>query len=558
VKKKVQPTSKPGDGYRSLVNPLLLCILVLVLYAPSLKFQLTELDDSIFIRENASYNNDLSNLITSFHRGVFAEKKDTYYRPLLLDSFVLNYKLSPNPRSFHAINILFHLLAVWLLYRLLLKLKIPSGTAGWLSALFAVHPALVQAVSWIPGRNDTLLAICAFSAMLATLKYLESGRSIPLFFSFFWMLAALFTKESAVFLPVGIFLILWLKAGMHWRDRKAFLLAAAWIVALVIWAAARRQAALEGESPAPAAVVAGFFERLPVLLQYFGKTLLPFNLSVFPMLRDSNWVFPMLAVVFFAVLLYFSRPLNIKVILAGGGWFLLMLLPVVLLPAAINAQDFEHRLYVPFPGMLLILAETFIFTRTRPVIRTVVLAGMLLLYSGLNLAQQKKFSDPVTFWEQAVKDAPHSAYATMMLGARLNDTQPERGNALILKALELNPEERYVNFYVGRMYNEKQLSDSAEGHLLKELQISEYYETWFQLALVEFNRKNLEKSIQYMATYLGKNPYDQVATQNYILMLLDTGHNKEALDFVQQKAASGMALPPELVTRVHALNQQKP
>ena len=91
---------------------MLLAVAVMFLYASSINLGFTELDDSIFIKERQSYNEDLSNLVTSFKRGVFNETEDVYYRPILLNSFILNYQLSGTAiKGYHVVNILLHLIA---------------------------------------------------------------------------------------------------------------------------------------------------------------------------------------------------------------------------------------------------------------------------------------------------------------------------------------------------------------------------------------------------------------------------------------------------------------
>ncbi len=115
---------------------------------PSLAFDYTELDDSIFIKETSAYNKDISNLATSFHRGVFNPTEDVYYRPLLLDSFILNYQMSgENIKGWHVVNVLLHLISVLLLFVLLKKIGIEELSAFLLTLIFAVHPMLSQAVA---------------------------------------------------------------------------------------------------------------------------------------------------------------------------------------------------------------------------------------------------------------------------------------------------------------------------------------------------------------------------------------------------------------------------
>ena len=106
-----------SKGHLAISYPLvILAAIVAFLYMGSLNFGYTDLDDTIFIKETQAYNEQFSNLLHSFHRGVFSESNDTYYRPLLLDSYVINNALSETDvKGYHAMNLLFHLLSVLLL-----------------------------------------------------------------------------------------------------------------------------------------------------------------------------------------------------------------------------------------------------------------------------------------------------------------------------------------------------------------------------------------------------------------------------------------------------------
>ena len=137
---------------------VLLSIVVFILYFGSINFGYTDLDDTIFIKEQAPYNEELSNVGHSFFRGVFSEDRDTYYRPMLLNSFVINHQFSEtNIKGYHGMNLLLHLIAVLLLFAVFIRLKLNDTIAFILTLIFAVHPVLSQAVAWIPGRNDTLV-----------------------------------------------------------------------------------------------------------------------------------------------------------------------------------------------------------------------------------------------------------------------------------------------------------------------------------------------------------------------------------------------------------------
>ncbi len=538
-----------NNSLKSWLIAALLSVTVLVVYFPSLSNGLTELDDTIFIKENKEYNKDISNLVTSFHRGVFG-REDTYYRPVLLNSYILNYQVSKDDiKGYHTLNILLHLLSVILLWRLLLKLKLTDRQALFLTILFAVHPALSQAVSWIPGRNDTLLASFTFGFILATINYLEGRKWISFLAAFLLLLAALFTKESALFIPFGAIFILGMMGLVQWKDKRNLLIYFSWLLAIIIFLVVKSKAELNSKGFDISAMADNFLSRIPALNQYFGKAIMPFNLSVFPILKDTSNIYGLLAIILLGALVYYSKNGNKRIIIAGLGWFLLMLLPVIILPAALNDQDFEHRLYVPFLGILLILSQTLLFTRLSSKISGLIFIGVVIIFAGINIIHQKKFSNPISFWESAVESSPHSSYATMMLACRVDEIDLKRANELMLKAYSLNPKEKYINFYIGKMYNDKGNYELAEKYLLQELNISSYYETYFQLSKIEFLKKNLDKSIPYIETYLQKAPHDQNAIFNYILMLIDKGQKQKAYNFILQKQREGIIIPKELIVK---------
>lgn len=531
---------------------ILLSLVVVILYGGAANLGFTELDDSIFIKEQHAYNEDLSNLVTSFKRGVFNVTEDVYYRPLLLDSFILNYQVGGMEiKSYHVVNILLHLISVLLLFVLLKKLHFKEREAFLLTLFFSVHPVLTQAVAWIPGRNDTLLAVFIFSFFIAAINYANEGKAAPMLLQFLALLLAFFTKETAVFAaPVALLLIV-LCLDKKWNDKKNMLLYGSWIIAFLLWFYVRSLATLKEDQMQFAQVVAALPSRLQVLLQYLGKIILPVNLSVFPITKDTSNVYGIAALVLIAAGIYFSKERNVKMIIAGISIFLLFLIPVLLVPATLNDQDFEHRLYLPMLGILILLGETVVFKNNWNE-RTVLIAGSIvcLVLATVNFNHQKKFSDPITFWTEAVRTSPHSAYASMMLGARLNDTDPGRSESLIKTAYALNPDEKYLNYYMGKMVLDQDSLAAAEKYFLKEIKKSDYYECYFHLARIAFAKNDFDKAIGYLTTFLTKSPEDPQGNNNLLLLYLQTNQLEKAKIQLQRMQQLGLEIPPEAVERL--------
>ena len=543
-----EPVAAPvAPGPFAIKFPLLwLLLAAVVVYAGSLGFGLTDLDDTIFIKDFQDYNADLGNFFTSFGRGLFDATRDPYYRPLFADSMLLNaHFMAGEVAGYHLVNLLLHLGCVALLYKLLLRLKVAPLTAFLLSLLFAVHPALSQAVAWIPGRNDTMLAFFTLLFLLLATDYADKGRVASLLLSVVCLLLAFFTKETAVFAAPVAFVLIVVLQQQPWRGRRNLLLYGTWIACFVVWYVARDKATAQSQQIGIVHLLAELPSRLPLIWQYLGKLLLPVNLSVFPVQQDTSNVPGLIAIGMLAALLLGAKSVNWRVVLAGAAIYMLFILPALLVPASLNEQVFEQRLYLPVIGILLVLSQTVIFKLPG---ERVLLGGMVALCAGLgivNYAHQRDFKDPLTFWTAAVNSSPHSAYANMMLGSRINNDMP-RSCALFRKAYQLNPKEKYLNFYYGKML---QIQDSvleSEPHLLTEQQISGYFECDFYLARVAMTKKDTSAALRYLQAYLKADPANPQANNNVLLIFVTRGQMAAARQQAERMRAMGLALPPQL------------
>ncbi len=112
------------------------------------------------------------------------------YRPLTMATFALDWVVSGgNAAWLHAANVLWHVAACLLVWRVLADLTSRSGAlAGAL--VFAVHPVHVEAVSNLVGRADVICAAFTLAALLAHRR--RVWIAVPCY------AAALFAKESGI------------------------------------------------------------------------------------------------------------------------------------------------------------------------------------------------------------------------------------------------------------------------------------------------------------------------------------------------------------------------
>ncbi|MBI4429903.1 MAG: hypothetical protein HY562_12390, partial [Ignavibacteriales bacterium] len=169
----------------------------------------------------------------------------SFYRPLVIVSYLFNLAFSEQPWAFHLVNIILHtanavvLFFVLRYYKRLFavhsqsKFRTSAFAFGWV-LLFAFHPANVHHVAWISGRSD--LIACFFSLItIASHLQLQTGgrKTILRIATGFSFLAALAAKETALIVPLISFLLMF-QINVHrqhanltvqWRDNiaKSFL-----------------------------------------------------------------------------------------------------------------------------------------------------------------------------------------------------------------------------------------------------------------------------------------------------------------------------------------------
>ena len=139
-----------------------------------------------------------------------------YFRPVVSVSLLVDRWLWPgNATGHHATNLLFHILAATLVGLLAGRLVDRADVAtrrrvaGFGAALFAVHPAHMDALGWVMGRADSLAAVWVLACVAAHLVRLDRGGLRWLSVEVVLAVLGLLSKESAVVLPVVLLVHGW-------------------------------------------------------------------------------------------------------------------------------------------------------------------------------------------------------------------------------------------------------------------------------------------------------------------------------------------------------------
>jgi len=500
------------------------------LYLPSLFFDFSYFDDNVLILDKLFFLKNIANFLRIFQQDVFnLSSSGSYYRPILNLSFMFDAQISGQyPFFYHLNNILYHLTASLLFYLFLKKLKIEEKVSFLFSLIFLVHPVLTQAVSWIPGRNDSLLTIFTLATFIFLIEYLEKRKIANLIFYFLFFFLALFTKENAILIPLfSIFFIL-----IFYQEKKSYLteLFFGWWGIGFFWFIARQNALNNFFYLSPSEMFSALIFNFPALFLYLGKIFFPFNLSVLPTLKDSTLFWGFLALLVFILLLFWSKKINFKLFVFGFLWFLFFLFSnFIRTNPKITDGFLEHRIYLPLVGFLVIFVS---LEKIKKIFleKKIFVFFLIFSFSVITFFHQFDFKDRLTFWQKAVLSSPSSPLAHRNLGAMLYfDGKIAAAEKEYKKSLEINPDEPMANNNLGVIYLDKKQFKKAIVYFERELKINPNYDNaLFNLGLVYYQLGQKEKAVDLWKKTIAINP-DYFSAYKYLINhFLNEKNSKEA------------------------------
>jgi tetratricopeptide (TPR) repeat protein len=212
----------PGRPRAFLVG-LALGLLPFVVYAPVLWAGFIW-DDNVYVTQNETLRS-LPGLFEIW----FVPRSIPQYYPLVHTLFWVEYHLwGLDPAGYHVVNVSLHAASAVLLWRVLLRLRMPG--AWFAAAVFAVHPVMVESVAWITERKNVLSLSLALAATLSYFRFAPPDRApdavLPerrhfaaYFLSLFLFVGALLSKTVVCSLPAVLLVVAWWKRGrVTWRD----------------------------------------------------------------------------------------------------------------------------------------------------------------------------------------------------------------------------------------------------------------------------------------------------------------------------------------------------
>lgn len=406
------------DRQRHWLGVAVIIAVTLVVYLPALRAGFIWDDDKLVT------NNPVVHAADGWWR-VWQPSATQFYFPVTWLSFWLEWQLwGPHAAGYHLSNVLLHTLGAVLVWRVLVRLRVP---AAWLAGLlFAVHPVAVESVAWIAERKNTLSLIFAAATTLVYLRFERTGHRRDYGWALALYVLALLSKSTVVMLPVVFWLFAWWQRHrLSWPDVRRtlpFLVLAAVAGFASLWSQ-HHLPNTEGWGhdhlkPGPQS---GFIAAGWTIGFYLVHAIWPANLMTFypfPTVAPGSLLrfVPTLVVVGLVTTLAWhrARP-RIRPLWTALAYYLIMLFPIwgiALVFVWKKPALADHLQYYSLAGITALVAP--LVARSRP-----AAVALVVVLGALSWRECRKYHDPETLWRAALAANPTAPMAHYNLGTLL-------------------------------------------------------------------------------------------------------------------------------------------
>jgi tetratricopeptide (TPR) repeat protein len=499
-------------------------------------------DDELLILSNA-YIKDIHNLFGLFTKNITYSTgiKSNSFRPLQMFTYALNYALGKDDvRFYHFTNIVIHILVAIMLYWLTQIIFKNEATSLLTALLFVSHPIHTEAVTYISGRADPLVALFILLSLIMYIKFYNKKSSVFYCLSIISYILALLSKEIALVVPLLIVAYDYIytdKKHISFKMQLPFFLFALSYIVL-------RTTVLN--FPVQKTVIGqySFFQRLPAVFQsltmYLQKLILPINLHmeyepIVPPIMDIQVILGVIITLIGVLSIIVFRKKE-KLITFALIWFTINFLPISNL-YPLNAFFAEHWAYTPSVGLFVLVGwaavKVFQQGRTFRLLSCLVVLVVLAGNFCLTRLQNRYWKSPEHFYKRTLQYAPHSArvyyrltlfyfkkgmidqgieqskkaieispyyvlaYESLSTGYILRKDY-HQAIELCLKALEMEPNSYSLHNNLGVAYAAQGWTDKAIIEFKKAISLNPTYASGYNnLAIAYFHKKLYNLAIEY-------------------------------------------------------------
>ena len=426
-----------------------------------------------------------------------------------------------HPLTFRIINIFAHLGSVILVY-LILYLIAKKRIAIIAASLFAVHPILIESVSWISGGSYSQYA---FFFLLSFSYYLLSKNNQKyLYYSIAFYILSLLSSEKVIvlFLVFALYELAFGSLRQNWKKILPFFLISIALILLYLGKVGERVSAVESMSYQQTAGLENPFIQVPVaVVSYLGLIFWPAKLTLYHTeMVFSQGMYFLIVLIFliFSGIIIYSYKKN-KAIFFWLTFFIITLLPT-LTPFKISWIVAERYVYLGTLGIIICVAMLFdSFIKLNENSKMVGYFALVIIFASLStrtITRNQDWRNEDNLWIATAKVAPSGQNIHNNLGdvyARQGDLN--RAVEEFKKAIKINP--NYADAYhnLANTYQQMGQTDAAIEYYKKALELNpKLWQSYQNMAAIYYNQGNYDLAYENIKKALEINPNDENVKAN--------------------------------------------
>jgi tetratricopeptide (TPR) repeat protein len=460
-----------------------------------------------------------------------------------------------SPLSYHLVNVLFQAACGIVLWRVLLRLRVPGAWFG--AMLWTLHPVQVESVAWISEMKNTESGLFFLLSILFFLRWLmptqaekKAHANRAYFMSLLFAALAMGAKSSTSILPLVLLLVMgWLKE-LNWRNAARtfpYFLLAIMATVMAIWTFEL----LPNDDPLAARNWPGrFVDAGYAVWFYLGKLVWPYPLeAIYPWRETVSWMdwLPLAVVVLLLITLWLKRDTWLRPCFFAFAYFLIALVPAL----GLVSQAFvhysivaDHLQYLAGMGPLALAGAGFVRLADfslgpKPEWKVGLGIALIAGLCALSWQQAGKYESQRTLWTDEVTENPGSFQALTNLGnALVQEGQARKAESSYTQALALDPHSATAYSNLGGALFLQGRVDDAIVQYQNALKIDPTRaHTEADLAFALWQKGQLEEAVNHYQRSLTLEPGYADAHYNLGNLFLKMGHVDEALTQYQDAIA---------------------
>ena len=444
-----------------------------------------------------------------------------------------------NPPIFRLINIILHLGSVYLLY-IVLAILHSKKLAFFAAAIFAIHPAISEAVVWISGGTYPQYT---FFFLLSFLLYILSENKK----FFYWLSVAifLFTFMSHPVMPLPLFIIFPLYEYTYGNLRKnwfkfiPYFILSVMYVFINLGALPEREATLQSVHYQEKGIDNPLVQIPIAITSYLELIFWPKVLTLYHSELAFNNLQFFIRVVIFILLIcgVFISLFKNKIIFFWLSLFFISLSPT-LTPFRFNWIVAERYIYLPGIGFFVAILY-FLEKFSTKKYQTFIYVAFILIIIALStrtVIRNIDWHSEDNLWIATGKTSPSSPNTHNNLGdvyGRWGDKQralQEFQTAIVLKPNYADAYHNLANTYLELADGEKAIENYK-----KAIEFSpKLWQSYQNIAAVYFQQKKYDLALDYIQKAISINSKNLILKSNLGFVYLSLGEKEKAKEIFSQ------------------------